>query len=93
MKTIALVLALNAALFASTAAFAEENLQPQPQNEQAAPVQAPVSQSATANEQAAPPAQGAHYLNNLCTNGNPFIEYRDCINAATRDANAKVRDV
>src|ERR1700761_5838036 len=27
----------------------------------------------------------------LCSSQNPTIEYRDCVNAATRDPNAKVR--
>ncbi len=27
----------------------------------------------------------------LCSNQNPHIEYRDCVNASTRDPNAKVR--
>ena len=26
-----------------------------------------------------------------CSAGNPNIEYRDCVNASTRDSNAKVR--
>lgn len=29
----------------------------------------------------------------LCSRSDPYIEYRDCVNAATRDPNAKVRDV
>jgi hypothetical protein len=27
----------------------------------------------------------------LCSNENPHIEYRDCVNASTRDPNAKIR--
>jgi len=27
----------------------------------------------------------------VCSSQNPNIEYRDCVNAATRDPNAKVR--
>ncbi len=26
-----------------------------------------------------------------CSKDNPYIEYRDCVNASTRDSNAKVR--
>jgi hypothetical protein len=29
--------------------------------------------------------------NSRCSNENPSIEYRDCVNASTRDPNAKVR--
>jgi hypothetical protein len=27
----------------------------------------------------------------VCSNQNPHIEYRDCVNASTRDPNAKIR--
>jgi hypothetical protein len=30
-------------------------------------------------------------LRDQCSRDNPFIEYRDCVNASTRDPNAKVR--
>jgi hypothetical protein len=29
--------------------------------------------------------------NQRCSSENPNIEYRDCVNASTRDPNAKVR--
>lgn len=44
----------------------------------------------TASSQA-PLGRDGQDTRQLCSNQNPHIEYRDCVNASTRDPNAKVR--
>ena len=78
MKTLALLLAA-AAVIGAMPAFAEESL---PSQDSAASALA--LQAGTAPERTGPP--------NLCSKEDPYIEYRDCVNASTRDSNAKVRD-
>ena len=77
MKTLALSLALAAAL-AAPAAFAR----------QAAP-RAAVQAVRLASEP--PIGRDGQDSRQVCSNQNPHIEYRDCVNASTRDPNAKIR--
>ena len=81
MKTFALALAFTGALGA-TAAFAEDR--------GSAPAQNPAANMRTASSEA-PLGRDGQATNHLCSSQNPNIEYRDCVNAATRDPNAKVR--
>ena len=37
------------------------------------------------------PAPSGDQAGRYCSKDDPFIEYRDCVNASTRDPNAKVR--
>ena len=82
MKSLVLMLAVAAALAgssAATSAFAED--------------QAPSTETAsTQPERSEPPTRDGQYVGSLCSRADPYIEYRDCVNAATRDQNAKVRD-
>jgi len=80
MKTFALALALAGALGA-TAAFAEDR--------SAAPSQSSTNTRTASAE--APLGRDGQATSHLCSAQNPNIEYRDCVNAATRDPNAKVR--
>ena len=80
MKTLALCLAFTAAL-AAPAAFAK----PAPAR---APARSTLSRTAAAE---APPGKDGQNTSLYCSSQNPNIEYRDCVNAATRDPNAKVR--
>ena len=79
MKTFALALILASAMGAS-AAFAEDK----------AATPAPSADTRTASAEA-PLGRDGQATANLCSNQNPNIVYRDCVNAATRDPNAKVR--
>ena len=85
MKTLVLVLTAAAALCACPA-FAEEIATPTPPLESASAAPAvPATEAAqTPAPRTGPP--------NLCSKEDPYIEYRDCVNASTRDQNAKVRD-
>ena len=76
MKTFALSLAFAAAL-AAPAAFAKP-----------APVRATAIRTASSE---APIGRDGQDTRQVCSNQNPNIEYRDCVNASTRDPNAKVR--
>ena len=80
MKTFALCLALTAAL-AAPAAFAK----PAPAQSQA---RSTLTHTASAE---APLGKDGQDTRQFCSSQNPNIEYRDCVNAATRDPNAKVR--
>jgi hypothetical protein len=79
MKTFALCLAL--AALAAPAAFAK----PAPARNQA-----PSTLARTASAEA-PLGKDGQDTRQFCSSQNPNIEYRDCVNAATRDPNAKVR--
>jgi len=81
MKTLALILLANAALW-SAPAFAEE---PAP-----APTTVATASGETAGSAGRAGASGEH-PELLCSKDDPYIEYRDCVNASTRDSNAKVR--
>jgi hypothetical protein len=76
MKTFALSLALAAAL--APAAFAKP-----------APVRADAPTVRVASEP--PMGRDGQDSRQVCSNQNPHIEYRDCVNASTRDPNAKIR--
>jgi hypothetical protein len=80
MKTFALSLALVAAL-AAPAAHAKPFLFFHGQS-------APKPRTASAE---APLGRDGQNTSLYCSNQNPNIEYRDCVNASTRDPNAKVR--
>jgi hypothetical protein len=75
MKTLALTLCL-AAVFTAPAAFAK-----------------PARGSAQTVRVASEPPLGrdGQDTRQVCSNQNPNIEYRDCVNASTRDPNAKIR--
>jgi hypothetical protein len=81
MKTVVLALALAGALGA-TAAHAEDR--------PAAPGSSSAANARTASAEA-PLGRDGQATSLVCSNRNPNIEYRDCVNAATRDPNAKVR--
>ena len=83
MKTFALVL-VSLSLISATGAHAEE---------QAAPAQAQPAAQAPAKVASveAPLGRDGQAASNRCSKDNPFMEYRDCVNASTRDPNAKVR--
>ena len=81
MKTVALALAFAGALGA-TAAFAEDR--------PAASAPASAANTRTASAEA-PLGRDGQATSLVCSNRNPNIEYRDCVNASTRDPNAKVR--
>ena len=76
MKTFVLALAFAAALGAP-AAFAKP-----------APVRATAIRTASSE---APIGRDGQDTKQFCSSQNPNIEYRDCVNAKTRDPNAKVR--
>lgn len=76
MKMIALTVAVAAAL-GGPAAFARP-----------ARPGAPAARTASAE---APIGRDGQDTRQVCSNQNPNIEYRDCVNASTRDPNAKVR--
>jgi hypothetical protein len=78
MRAILVVLALAAA---SGPALAEDRVSNTPVLEGSAD-KAPVAAS-DVRSRAIP--------SSLCSRSDPYIEYRDCVNANTRDANAKVR--
>ncbi|MGZ3272546.1 MAG: hypothetical protein ACXU82_04430 [Caulobacteraceae bacterium] len=44
-----------------------------------------------ASRAAAPIGRDGQNASHRCSTENPNIEYRDCVNASTRDPNAKVR--
>ena len=79
MKTVVLALAITAALGASAA-----NAKPflffhaKPAKTRTAAAEAPLGRDGQDTRQ-------------VCSSQNQTIEYRDCVNAATRDPNAKVR--
>ena len=75
MKTLALSLAFAAAL--APAAFAR------------APIRAEAPTVRVASEP--PIGRDGQDTRQVCSNQNPHIEYRDCVNASTRDPNAKIR--
>ena len=77
MKTFALALAFAAAL-AAPAAFAKPAPRPAPPAVRTASSEAPIGRDGQDTRQ-------------VCSSQNPNIEYRDCVNASTRDPNAKVR--
>jgi hypothetical protein len=84
MKTFALALA-TFSLIAAAGAHAEERA--------AAPAQAaaqPQQTERTASAEA-PLGRDGQQTSARCSKANPFMEYRDCVNASTRDPNAKVR--
>lgn len=81
MKTFALSLAFAAALGAP-AAFAKPFL--------FFHSKAPAPKTRTASAEA-PLGRDGQDTRQFCSNENPNIVYRDCVNAATRDPNAKVR--
>lgn len=81
MKTFALALVLAAGLAAS-AAHARPFLF-FGGHAKAGPAQTAASQ--------APLGRDGQDTRQVCSNQNPHIEYRDCVNASTRDPNAKVR--
>jgi hypothetical protein len=81
MKTFVLALALAGALGAA-AAHAEDQT--------SAPAQSAAVNTRTAAAEA-PLGRDGQATSHLCSTQNPNIEYRDCVNAATRDPNAKVR--
>ena len=80
MKPLILLLAFAAALSAAPA-FAEDGASPATQTASVQPE--PRSEA---------PTRDGQYVGALCSKADPYIEYRDCVNAATRDQNAKVRD-
>lgn len=84
MKTFALVLA-SLSLIGAAGAHAEEQASAPAQQQQSAPASAKVASAE------APLGRDGQVARNYCSKENPFIEYRDCANAATRDPNAKVR--
>ena len=84
MKTFALVLA-SLCLMAAGGAHAEEQT-PAPAQPQAS---APAAGKVASAE--APLGRDGKAAANYCSKENRFIEYRDCVNAFTRDPNAKVR--
>lgn len=77
MKTFALALSFAAALGAAAHA------------EQRAASAAPSSARTASAE--APLGRDGQDTRQVCSSQNPNIEYRDCVNASTRDPNAKVR--
>ena len=79
MKTVALALVLAGALGA-TAAYAEDR----------PAASAPAANARTASAEA-PLGRDGQATSLVCSNRNPNVEYRDCVNASTRDPNAKVR--
>lgn len=81
MKSLALAFALAASL-AAPAAFAEQQA--------AAPAQSAPQNARTASAEA-PLGRDGQATSHVCSAQNPNIEYRDCVNASTRDPNAKVR--
>lgn len=81
MKTLVLALAFASALGA-TAASAEDR--------PAASSPGPAPESRTASAEA-PLGRDGQATSLVCSSQNPHIEYRDCVNASTRDPNAKVR--
>ena len=85
MKTLALVLA-SLSLMAAAGAHAEEQTAA-PQQQQPSSAQ-PAGKVASAE---APLGRDGRAAANYCSKENRFIEYRDCVNAFTRDPNAKVR--
>jgi hypothetical protein len=78
MKKLALILLANVAL-CTAPAFAQ----------QSAPASAAASGGTGAGGGEKVNTPGDHQ--SLCSKDNPYIEYRDCVNANTRDKNAKVR--
>jgi hypothetical protein len=83
MKTFALVLA-SLSLMAAAGAHAEE--------QSSAPAQQASAQApAKVASAEAPLGRDGKAAANYCSKENRFIEYRDCVNAFTRDPNAKVR--
>ena len=82
MKTFALALA-SLSLIAAAGAHAEERT--------AAPAQAAAQQPERTASAEAPLGRDGQQTSARCSKANPFMEYRDCVNAATRDPNAKVR--
>ncbi len=83
MKTFALVL-VSLSLIGAAGAHAQEQT--------AAPAQQPSAQApAKVASAEAPLGRDGQAASNRCSKDNPFIEYRDCVNASTRDPNAKVR--
>ena len=83
MRALVLTLAFAAALSATSAAYAEETSSTQTASAETA---------STQPERAEAPTRDGQYVGSLCSRADPYIEYRDCVNAATRDQNAKVRD-
>ena len=84
MKTFALVL-VSLSLIGAAGAHAQEQASAPAQ-------QQPSAQPAAKVASAEPPiGRDGQAASNYCSKENPFIEYRDCANAATRDPNAKVR--
>jgi len=79
MKTIALALAFAASLGAISA-HAEQ-----------APVAQPAAQPSQTASAEAPLGRDGQDTRQFCSAQNPNIQYRDCVNASTRDPNAKVR--
>ena len=79
MKTFALALAFAASLGAASA-FAEER-----------PAAQPAAQSTRTASAEAPLGRDGQDTRQFCSAQNPNIQYRDCVNASTRDPNAKVR--
>jgi hypothetical protein len=86
MKTFALVL-VSLSLIGAGAGGAHAQEQTSAPAQQQQSVQ-PAAKVASAE---APIGRDGQAASNYCSKENPFIEYRDCANAATRDPNAKVR--
>jgi hypothetical protein len=80
MKTFVLALAFAGALGAAAASAEDRS---------AAPVS--TSDHARTASAEAPLGRDGQATSHVCSSQNPNIEYRDCVNAATRDPNAKVR--
>ena len=80
MKTFVLALAIVGA-FGAPAAYAKPFLFFHGKS-------APKARTASAE---APLGRDGQDTRQVCSSQNPNIEYRDCVNAATRDPNAKVR--
>lgn len=77
MKTFVFALAM-AGVMTASAAYAEQQPAQQTQQARTASSEAPLGRDGQDTKQ-------------FCSKQNPNIEYRDCVNAATRDPNAKVR--
>ncbi len=79
MKTFLFPLVI-ASVMTASAAYAEDR----------APAQTPAPASQSASSEA-PLGRDGQDTKQFCSKQNRNIEYRDCVNASTRDPNAKVR--
>jgi hypothetical protein len=93
MKEIALTLLASAVLF-SAPAFAQETATAGAEASRSTQVEAGGQATASAlnHDEGGDRAKTAgNHREPQCSRENPYIEYRDCVNAHTRDKNAKVR--